>query len=326
MNMVLEMNEEKNMLIFEDFNTLQKVLPKYLKRFIGAGAYLSKEHRIDDNVRYFTIGNTYPAFVDRSENIPVIKFLNFPNIGTAIAEKIDDKVVLKLPDREELAKKLLDKYNSLIIRAENTLLDTTYKQIVKIPNVQVAMHKIKTILIDLEYTHQINILDYPKGERDRYKKYLEFLEDLEYVRKRDENTYVEGNKLSIIKHDLNAGGDEELYNKILAEILRRGYEYMSRHLNLLQIIPYLRIINAYYLPSFEFDRLLKINKRDVINFFSYYLKVLYKIRKKDYKLYPQIEDVIKSEILTEVNDHIVGSEEIYEEFYNKMEEFSLSVI
>lgn len=312
-------------LTFREINQLKKSLPYYLKRYVGAGAYVSNQRKVGRTSWYFMIGNTYPAFVDMSEGKPIIKFLNFRNVGVAIAEKTDDKIKLRLPDRNEMQKKLVEKHDLLVMKAENSLLDITYTNLVQIPNVQVAMNKIKTILLDLRYQHQLELKNYPESERNRYCEYLEFLEDLEYVRKEtegDKEIYVEGNRLAVIKHELNMDYKDELYMKILADVLRRGYEYMSKHLKLLQIVPYIRIINSYYFPSFEFEKLLKVNRAKMVEFFSEYINIIYGIKKRGYKLHPQIEDVVRCDVFEERDDYITGKEKIYDDFLERMYKIS----
>ena len=93
---------------------------------------------------------------------------------------------------------------------------------------------------------------------------------------------------------------------------------MSKHLRLLQIVPYIRLLNSYYFPSFEFERLLRINRVKITQFFSEYLHTIYGVRKPDYKLRPQIEDIMGCNVFEDKNSYIIGKEEIFNDFLERM--------
>lgn len=314
-------------LLFKSIKEIDQTLPRYLKRHIGQGVYISKKRKINDNSYLLSIGNSYPAFVHRPINKPpIVKFANFENISTIRIEKQTAKDIFEvtIPPREEMIEKNDEKYNSIIISAENSLMDTTYLNYVKIPLVQTAMSKIKSILISLDIHNQINPIHHPPSERVKLLKYLKFLEDLEYTRKEGE-LYVEGNRLNVIKHDLNKDElHENLYNKMMADVLKIGYPYMKKHLRLLQIVPYLRIATAYYLPSYEFNELLTIKRHDFTNFIADYLYSFYNQRTMAYrghtdtKLNKQIDDVITSDILQTKDNMIVGHQDIFSDFSNSL--------
>jgi len=298
---------------FGNIDAMKEGLNKYVKRNIGPGTYLSKIYRITENDYVFKIGNTYPAFVYYPENKPpVVKFLDFDAIGTIKIKRKDDAFISFIPSRETLIEKGNERYNSLIVSAENVLLDKTYTKLVMIPLVQTAMSRIREILVTLEYDQEINLLDYPKKERGKLVKYLSFLEDLNYVRK-ENDIYIEGNRLSVIKHKLNKE-NVELYNKVLADVLRKGYPYMSKHLRLLQIVPFLRIANSYYLPSYQLGELLSMEKHKFVRFIEHYLKLFYNHTTTRTKLNNQINQVVASNILQKQHDKISGYENIFSDF------------
>lgn len=291
---------------------------------MGLGVYISERIKIDNNLYLFTIGNSFPAFIHKpSDNKPpIIKFIDFPNLSTVRIEKKETENVYEatFPSRQELIEKNNEKYLSIITSAEKSLLDNTYLNYVKIPLVQTALTAIRSILITLESNYQIDPFIYPRSDRSRLLKYLEFLEDLDYV-KREGNIFIEGNRLTIIKHELNKNqSKEELFNRLLADVLRIGYPYMKDYLRLLQIVPYLRIATSYYLPSYQFDELLSIKKADFTNFIARYLYSFYNIRtmayrgKPDIRLNEQIYDVINCKILVEEEDSIIGNEKIFKDF------------
>jgi hypothetical protein len=309
---------------FKSIKQIDQELPRYLKRNIGQGVYISKRSKIGDNTYLITVGNSYPAFVHRPINKPpIIKFINIDNISAIKIEKKEKKNIFEvsIPPRDEMIDKNDEKYNSLIISAENSLMDQTYLNYVNIPLVQTAMSRIKSVLIVLEYDTQINPSDHPSSERHKLLKYLKFLEELEYVRKENE-LYVEGNRLNVIKHELSASNEnrEKFYNKLMADVLKIGYPYMKKHLRLLQIVPYLRIATAYYLPSYEFNELLEIKRHDFTSFIADYLYSFYNIRseayrgKTDAKLNNQIDDVINSNILQIQKDNVIGHQDIFSGF------------
>ncbi|HEC77504.1 MAG TPA: hypothetical protein ENI33_09690 [Thermoplasmatales archaeon] len=299
---------------FTNLDEIENVLYRYIKRNIGPGTYLSERKRISDNIYIYKIGNTYPAFVHTPSNkVPIIKFLKFPVVGTIRIERKNNLFKVSIPSREDIIQKGKEKYNSLIVSAENILLDKTYSKIVKIPLVQTAMSKIREILIQLEIKQEINLFDYYPSEREKLLRYLKFLEDMDYVRK-EKGKYIEGNRLSVIRHKLKGEEPTELYTKIMADILRKGYTYMSKHLRLLQIVPYLRIANSYYFPSYEFNELLSIDKHRFTTFIADYINLFYNYRTPEYKLNNQINDVVRCGILKEEENYYTGYEKIFNEF------------
>ena len=313
-------------LLFKSMEEIDNTLPRYLKRKIGQGVYISKKRKINNNSFIINIGNTYPAFVHRPSNHPpIVKFANFENISTIQIEKKTSKEIFEVsvPSREEMILKNDEKYNSIIVSAENSLMDKTYMNYVRIPLVQTAMSKIKSILISLDVDNQIDPIHYPPLEREKLLKYLKFLEDLEYTRKEGQ-IYVEGNRLNVIKHEISRDNQDNLYNMMMADVLKMGYPYMKKHLRLLQIIPYLRITTAYYLPSHEFNELLEIKRHDFTNFIADYLYSFYKLRTMAYKGYTdtrlnkQIDDVITSNILQIKEDKIIGQEDIFSNFSSSL--------
>jgi hypothetical protein len=311
-------------LLYKTKNEIDQKLPRFLKRNFGQGIYISKKREVDDKIYLFSIGNCYPAFFHRPvDKPPVIKFANFKNISTVKVEwsEFDKKFKVTIPSRKNLIDKNKEKYSSIITSVENSLLDTTRLHYVKIPLVQNAMSRIIRILLDLEDYSQINLSHYYKRDREKLLKYLKFLEDMDYVRKENE-LYVEGNRLNIIKHDLNKleSDRETLFNKILADVLKIGYPYMKKHLRLFQIVPYLRITTSYYYPSYQFEELLSIRKPEFTNFIADYRYSFYNIRSKalnghpDSKLSKQINDVINSDIFEVKNENIIGNETIFNDF------------
>lgn len=317
---------EQNILLYKTKNEIDKKLPRYLKRNFGQGIYISGQRKVDDKIFLFTMGNCYPAFFHKPvDRTPIIKFANFKNVSTIKIEwsDFDKKFKVSIPSRKKVIDKNKEKYLSIITSVENSLLDITRLHYVKIPLVQNAMSRIIRILLDLEDYSQINLSHYYRRDKEKLLKYLKFLEDMDYVRKEDE-LYVEGNRLNIIKHDLNKleNDRETLFNKILADVLKIGYPYMKKHLRLFQIVPYLRITASYYYPSYKLEELLSIKKIDFTNFIADYRYSLYNLRSKalegcpDSRLSKQINDVINSDIFEIKNENIIGNETIFNDFSN----------
>lgn len=303
---------------------VKKLILRDLKRNIGPGVYISGERKIDNEQILLVVGNCFPAFAHRPSNEKpfLVKFVDFSDLAVVkLAKEEKDKYRVYYPSRDSIDKKNKEKYMSIVSSAERTLLNATYTKYVKIPLVQTALTTIKSILITLEEDTYIDPSIYPKRERGKLLRYLSFLEDLGYVRK-ERNRYIEANKLIVIKGEFaNRYPDkEEFFNVLLADILRVGYPYMKKYLRLLQIVPYLRIATAYYLPSYQFDELLYISKTKFAQFIARYLYSFYNVRtaayrgKPDIRLKEQIHDVINCEILIEEDGNIVGDKEIFENF------------
>jgi len=319
---------QKSPLKYETIDEINKEIPIYLKRYIGQGAFVSDKQKLDNDTYIWFIGNSYPAFYyTPTDAPPTVKFATFKNISTIKIEKNvkTNSFQVFIPSRKELIEKHREKYSSLLTSIENSLLDVTRHNYVKIPFVQTAMSRIISIIEDLDIHSQIDPIDHPKRERNKLMKYLQFLEDLEYVRA-EEGIYVEGNRLNIIKYDLNKNEEDryEILNKILADVIKIGYPYMKKHLRLLQIVPYLRIATAYYYPSYKFNRLISMNRTDLAQYIARYQYSFYKEKKPaldgkpDSKLNKQISDVIRSNILKIKDNIVTGDKTIFREFKNSL--------
>lgn len=174
-------------------------------------------------------------------------FAKLPDVYALQATKAPKGFKLTIPD--DLDPILTSKrYNLLLESHERGLLSETYRDLVKIDEVSLAMRPIKRILVDAT-----EFGGYIPGRRrgrkrvdDREPKYLSFLEQLGFI-KLEGGRYVQGPGLEIAVAPDTPG--PMVYETFLGMVLQRGSAYLTSVLNLAMIVPFLRVENAYYWPA-----------------------------------------------------------------------------
>ena len=160
-------------LTYKTVDEINTDLPIYLKRNIGQGVFISDKQELDSKTQLWVIGNSYPAFFHIPvDSPPVVRFVTFKNISTIKIEKNENTKSFHVfvPSRKSLIEKHKEKYSSMLTSVENSLLDITKLNYVKIPLVHTAMSRIISILEDLERDTQVNPKNCPNKERDKLMK------------------------------------------------------------------------------------------------------------------------------------------------------------
>ncbi len=99
----------------------------------------------------------------------------------------------------------------------------------------------------------------PTRSLDKSIRYLEFLRDVDVVVKEGEKYYP-----GPVVKEFDTGTDKAgIYRSIVSETFRKGYTYMADFLHFTLIMPYLKLGNSSFLPSFHADKILKMTPKDI---------------------------------------------------------------
>src|SRR5579875_1029071 len=182
---------------------------------------------------------------------------------------------IEAPARSEFEMKVREQYMRIINHSHSALLPAIYQKVVHVPEVSLAMSPMRKILISLEEFGEISI--------DSLQKELRL---------------STANRFSTLLQELG-----------FIEIQERS-KYLTEVSHLTMIIPYLRWSNAYYLPSYEAGRLIRMGKEYYINNYISY----YRMPEKRIVFVNQIQRVLDAKILTREKDYFVGDEGIFETY------------
>lgn len=273
----------------------------------------------ENDIVKVSVGLKVPEVLDDEKNGKrIIKFLKFENIFIIDGARERKKMILHAPSRREVIKFCNDRYTTVVSKSEQSLLKTTYKKLVLVPEVQVAMRPIRRILIKLERFGATNLGElinvqsrFSSKKGGRYLQYLGLLEALNIVKK-ENGRYVQGSNMkNYIGRDISP---PELYEQILAEVLERSYPYLREVLNLTMIVPFLRWSNAYYLPSYEANKMLYLEEKSLVEHY----KRFYKTTTSD--PLDQIQRILDTKVIKREQNLIMGDSKILEDYFEKAEQ------
>ena len=296
---------------YGSLSEFEKSFPAFLKLRLGRGFFISDKTSIRKGQLKYRIGNYFPDIVhDCKTNKRIIKFHRVDGVFVAdVRSTRSGKVIVRTPDRDQIASEMEKKLESITLRSENALLNAVYSRIVEIPSVQMAMTPIKEIIMSVHTDGELSVREFSSGRgKQKASRYIEFLAGLEYIT-RDNGRLLPGENLK--KHEENIQEeDSELYRTVLSDILGRGYSYVRDYLHLTQIIPYLRVSNSYFLPSHVFGELLFLSEEEIRKHYMFY----YQKSRPLIKVKRHINDVIEARILNREEDYVVGNEDIWRQY------------
>ncbi len=223
-------------------------------------------------------------------------------IGYGLKNKIE------APARSEFEMKVREQYMRIINHSHSALLPAIYQKVVHVPEVSLAMSPMRKILISLEEFGEISIDSLQKELRlSTANRFSTLLQELGFI-EIQEGIISPGAKMKGLK--AQSIDPPELYERILSEVIQQRSKYLTEVSHLTMIIPYLRWSNAYYLPSYEAGRLIRMGKEYYINNYISY----YRMPEKRIVFVNQIQRVLDAKILTREKDYFVGDEGIFETY------------
>jgi hypothetical protein len=228
-------------------------IERKLTQIYGSGTYLSDFYVTEDGTISVQIGNSFPKDVTdcRPGEERVIKFIDIDDIAELSGYKHKDGYKISLSSREEVSEALQDKKEQLRENLSNATVRATYDKIAQTPAVENQLTPIKQILRWTRLYHPAPFKQVKKAQdkdEDKTYRYVETLETLGFVRFDGENIYA---KDPLDKYDLEEISTEKFNEKILAEVVERGYKHLSEQLglNILRHLP--KFANSYYFDAVE---------------------------------------------------------------------------
>lgn len=296
-----------NCVFFENKQSLDNNLNSLLKHRLGYGVFISRTVDCETGGIDKILGVYIPRIIDDCKTgNRVIKFLRFDSVGLLEIKHSDNGFKLFLPSIEELNAKLTNKMSNLVFSVESSLLQNTYQRLVEIPVINNSLNPIREILIQLYDNNVINFYDFLKYREERkVLAYVSFLENLELVR-RDGNNIIAGNRFTLMEEMLKKEDERKIYDTLLADVLRNGFDYIREYFKLTSLTPYIRWSTSYYLPSIQSRTCLSLNQNALMN--HYYQ--IYQIKPKEGKISNQISHLVRVGILNKEDNFITGNKDI----------------
>lgn len=275
----------------------------YMNKFISSkyGNFLFiNENSIEKIDKINAYVNVYsPEIIN---NYYFVKKYN--NVFFITADINNGKAIITGPDRINAIKSFNAKKSYEINNDENVLIDATYKNLSKIPEIKMALTPIIEIIRELN-DKKILYLDITKTLDKKRLIYFKNIEDMDIFNYEIKyNTYIikPNNKFfTIIKND---------YNDLFSYIFK---EKKFNFVNLPSIKPYIRTAYSYYHIARLVKNNITLNIDDLINEYNdLYNKKTDIIKFKNY-----IDSLIEYNILLNENNKIKGNEDILKSLIKK---------
>jgi len=288
----------------------EDLVEKEARRKLSPSVYVDrKSHQKDKD--YFEFGICTPRVIIDSSEAPLIRYVCIDGIFSASTKRVEQRLLINLPSRKEIADKFHEKQGALIRRAENILVENLGDKLIQIPKVQNGLNPIKEILLALHDLGDIPVSELrARMDIHRTVNYLKFLEDLEFIRLENDTVYP-GNEMT--KYDI---ADIDFGNIILKDVLLRGFRFLTENLSIYILTPYLELSNAYYLQSHYADKLLKLDHKEISR---HYEDMYGRARHKpEYQTYSNLLEIRQAHILQGEKSVFYGSEETFNKFQAEM--------
>lgn len=232
---------------------LENVIGHKLQQIYGSGTYLTDVYVADNGNISIKIGNSFPKDVTdcRPNEERVIKFIDVDGIAELSGVMEEGGCKIQLKSREEVSEGLENKKRELRENLSDAMARATYDKIAKTPAVENQLNPIKQILRWTRLYHPASfkeMKDAQDKEDDKTYKYVKTLETLGFVRFDGKKVYAED---PLNKYDLEDISTKKFNEKILGEVVERGYKHLSEQLglNILRHLP--KFANGYYFDAVE---------------------------------------------------------------------------
>lgn len=290
-------------------DTLRRQLTAKLRRRLSPYVFISD---LDRDSRTATLGiEIQENIIDHSDkHQSEIRFIPLDNVATVSWRPAKGGVAFSGLNVIDFAKRARSKYMSVTERAQQALLPSLYKQIVRIPDVDLNMRPLKRILVGVTRRGYYSPSDFKRSQLERQKvmNYFHLLEGMNYI-KREEGLYVPGADMKRLPADVVPS--TQLYEYIMGEVLRKRTEYIREVLHWTMIVPYLRWCNAYYLPAYKAGHLMQADQEELAAYYTQYYGRLHDVTAEE----PQLESIVNVKILSlKQNRFYEGKQAILNEF------------
>jgi len=231
-----------------------------LRRGLGIRAFLSGVSEVGKQ-RVIQAGANHFEIIDDDRTMErTVAFTRLPDVLSLEVVRTPKGFAVKMPpeDPQELVR---SRYRGLITRHEGEVLRHSYRQLVHISEVDLAMRPISDILARV-HNYGSFAPPAPRGGSARVRsarlaKYTRFLTDLGFIQP-EGAAFVPGPKLP--RGFAPDAPEQEVYEEFMGRVLQSGHQFMTEVLHLTMIKPFLRIENSYYWPAHRVGDYLRIRR------------------------------------------------------------------
>ena len=290
----------------KDRKALEDRLEGILKGHVSRGAFIAGRAETDRGT-YFSIGISYPEFIVDREGGPILTYVPISGIGTASLLLEGKTYHLAIKDRASIFREFNKKRMDLVKRAENLIIRSGARDLIRIPKVQNGLNPIKEILLSIRELDRVPVKDVlsRKDNREQMRKYVTMLSNLGYTVERDGMLHP-GEEME----KFEVAGVGNLREEMLADVVQRGFHYIREDLNIYIMNPYLELTNAYYLPSLLAEEPVQMRAEDIE---TYYIRWYGRSRRKPmYQIFANLMEVAGVGLLKRRRDTFEADEELFE--------------
>ena len=247
-----------------------KELESSVRRLLGIRAYVSGTGKLGER-NIINAGSVRVELIDDDRtDRRTVAFTKVPDLVSIEVERWGEAYILRRPT-EDPVERFEQRYRGLIVRHENAVLKHSYRNLVRIPEIDLAMRPIANILIQVHEYGEF-VPSAPKGKvatakQIRTQKYIRLLTDLGLI-ERSGAGYRSGSSLP---HGFDPETPtDEIYEEFLGKVLQTSHQYLTDALHLTMIKPFLRIENSYYWPAHRVGRNLGMRRERLKRVYSDY--------------------------------------------------------
>ena len=291
-----------------------KPLLSHLRRNYSPYIYISGYDRDTSTV---SLGiEIHEIVLDNSEkDKSTVKYVPIDEIASLTWTQVGGKIRVSGLTLSQFTKKVRSRYTSITERSHKALLPSLYKQLVTIPDVDVNMRPLRTILVGITRNGSFPSDSFrrPPERAEQVRNYFTLLSDMNYIR-HEGGGYVAGPAM----RNLEATNIEpyELYRHILADVLKEHSQYLKEIMHWTMITPFLRWSHSYYRPALEAKGLIEVKQTELASYYNQFYGPWRVTANED----AQIDCVVQARILeyTKGQSYLHGYQPILDEYVSNV--------
>lgn len=300
---------ETKRLRYDSKDDLESHLEPDLKRIYSRGIYVDHVYEAKDESLVVHLGNVVPKDVsDSRDDDRVLKFIDIDAIYDLTAEPTNVGYIVELPARNAVYDGYIDRRNEILHRLDVSLAKDIYKQLVKLPAIQLQLNPIKEILqFTRQHSPEISINDVQEIQNSpNTDEYIEVLTEVGFITVDDEGMLYPGEKLD--SYDLREISRSEFGQLILGDVVQEAYHTMRDELQLTMLGHYPKFSTAYYFAAIQRDdpELWLDVSAVQRNLSDWYDKEIH-----EFVVQSKLEDLAEVEVLTQDGELFSGNKAIY---------------
>jgi hypothetical protein len=277
-----------------------------LRKALGIRAFLTGVGKVG-KMQVVHAGSVRLEFIDDdASDQRAVTFTQVPDVFALEIERKGGRYFVIPPDGDAF-QRLEERFRGFLVRHEGEVLKYSYQNLVRIPEVELAMRPLSEILIHIheygEFAPRASRSRHQRSRLNRIMRYAQLLTDLGFIKRRGA-AFVAGTSLP---HGIAPETPPEEVNvTYLGAVLRASHKFLTEALHLTMIKPFLRIENAYYWPAHRLGTKLQIQRLRFRRVYSgYYGRAAPKFE-------THLQSLIRKEALTSKNGKVTGVDQVLE--------------